>query len=244
MNFYNSYSVLQEIKRAAGLWNQDPEDIWEVPKRDIQDGRFVGGDQTLYQDPYRRLVFGRTREDLLDALKQINAVFKEGLLNADVCVITLGTIEVFKKRNNGLVCNQVPVYGGGSGLRETKLYVSDYQENLENTRATLELLKAINPGIQVVLTVSPVPLHQSFNENDIFVSNFESKCTLRAVVTKVCREFDWAYYFPAFEMVWGTGVTAYDTKDRLHVKEEFVTRIVDAFIDSHFVVPDPAAPAG
>ena len=76
----------------------------------------------------------------------------------------------------------------------------------------------------------------SFNTDDIFVNNYESKCTLRAVAGQICREFDWVHYFPSFEIVWGMGAPAYQTKDRLHVKEEVVDRIIAAFMDSHFEV--------
>ena len=178
MNYYNTFSIRQELERAAGQWTQAANDIWLVHKRDIQNGVFVAGERTLCQDPYRRLVFGKTPEDLHEALEQINVVMRDGFRQADVCVITLGMTEVFKKKDNGLVCNQVPVYGGGSGLRETFFHASDYQENLENMRVSLRLLKEMNPKVQVILTVSPVPLHRSFNSDDIFVNNYESKCTL------------------------------------------------------------------
>lgn len=234
MNYYNTFSIRQELERAAGLWTQSASDLWLVPKRDIQNGQFVAGERTLCQDPYRRLTFGRTPEDLHEALAQINAVMRDGFQQADVCVITLGMTEVFKKKDNGLVCNQVPVYGGGSGLRETAFHASDFMENLENMRVSLRLLKEMNPKVQVVLTVSPVPLHRSFNTHDIFVNNYESKCTLRAVAGQICREYDWVHYFPSFEIVWGTGATAYQAKDRLHVKEEVVERIIAAFMEAHF----------
>jgi hypothetical protein len=234
MNYYNTFSIRQELERAAGLWTQSPDDYWVLPKRDLRDGQFVTGEGRLCQDPYRRLVFGKTPDDLLEAVEQINDVLREGFTNADVCVITLGMTEVFKKKDNGLVCNQVPVYGGGAGLRETFFHASDYVENLENMRTALTLLRQLNPAIQVVLTVSPVPLHRSFNTHDIFVNNYESKCTLRAVAGQVCREFDWVHYFPSFEIVWGMGATAYQARDRLHVKEEVVDRIITAFMESHF----------
>lgn len=235
MNYYNTYSIRQEIERAAGAWTQADDDIWEVPRRELRDNAVVAGDGTLYQDPYRRLVFGKTPEDLHEALGHINAAIRDGFTLADVCVITLGMTEVFLKKNNGLACNQIPVYGGGGGLRETEFHASDYLENLENLRVGLNLLKSINPDIQVVLTVSPVPMNRSFNRDDIFVNNYESKCTLRAVAGQICREFDWVHYFPSFEIVWGLGVTAYQSRDRLHVKEEVVQRIVSVFMESHFI---------
>lgn len=236
MNYYNTFSIRQELERASGLWVQDPLDIWKVHGRSIKDGKVYSCEGSeVYQDPYRRLVFGKTAGDLWNAIDQINRVMKQGLEAADVLIMTLGMTEVFKKKNNGLVCNQIPVYGGGSGLKETTFHSSDYQENLDNLRITFRLLREINPNIQVVLTVSPVPLQRSFGPNDIFVNNYESKCTLRAVAAQICRELPWVHYFPSFEIVWGIGVTAYQSRDRLHVKEEVVDRIIDIFISSHFI---------
>ncbi len=245
MNYYNTFSIRQEVERAAGLWIQDRHDIWTVHGRGIENGKLVkeeGG--TVYQDPYRRLVFGKTEDDLWNAIEQINGVVSQGLKDADVLVMTLGMTEVFKKKNNGLVCNQVPVYGGGSGMKETYFHASDYEENLRNLRTAFSLLRQLNPRIQVVLTVSPVPMQRSFGSQDIFVSNYESKCTLRAVAGHICRELDWVHYFPSFEIVWGMGATAYQARDRLHVKEEVVGRIIDVFMLSHFELPSLPAVDG
>lgn len=242
MNYYNTFSIRQEIERAAGLWVQDRHDIWEVPNRVLVNGIQAPGEGKLYQDPYRRLVFGTTPDDLWEALGQIDIVMKEGLLNADACFITLGMTEVFKKKNNGLVCNQIPVYAGGAGLRETYYHQSSFDENYQNVRRALTLLKQMNPRIQVVLTVSPVPLERSFNEHDVFVNNMESKTTLRAVVAQICREFDWVHYFPSFEIVWGIGRQAYQA-DGVHVNPNIVQAIIGLFMASHFTDQQPAPQA-
>jgi len=237
LNYYNTFSIRQELERAAGLWKQDPSDIWELKNRKIENARLDKGDGTVYQDPYRRLIFGQSQADLWDAIEQVNSVTSDGIKQADVCVFTLGMTEVFKKRNNGLVCNQVPVYGGGAGMRETYFYQSTYEDNINNMRTALKLLKSLNEKVEVVLTVSPVPLHRSFNEHDIFVNNMESKATLRAVAGQICREFEWVHYFPSFEIVWGIGSGAYKDEDLLHVKEEIVSNIMGLFLSSHCVQP-------
>lgn len=242
MNYYNTFSIRQEIERAAGLWVQDRHDIWEVPKRVLVNGIQQPGEGTLYQDPYRRLVFGKTPDDLWEALDQINVVIRDGLLNADACFITLGMTEVFKKKNNGLVCNQIPVYAGGAGLRETYFHQSSFAENYDNMKRALTLLKQMNPRIQVVLTVSPVPLERSFNEYDVFVGNMESKTTLRAVAAQICREYDWVHYFPSFEIVWGIGRPAYQA-DMMHVNPKVVEAIIGLFMASHFTDQAGAQPA-
>ncbi len=51
------------------------------------------------------------------------------------------------------------------------------------------------------MTVSPVALAATFGEEDIVVTNMESKCLLRAAIGQVTREFEDVIYFPAFELV-------------------------------------------
>jgi hypothetical protein len=87
MNYYNTFSIRQEVERAAGLWTQARDDIWEVVNRVLIQGIQQPGEGTLYQDPYRRLVFGKTPDDLWQALNQVDAVMKEGMLKADACFI-------------------------------------------------------------------------------------------------------------------------------------------------------------
>jgi len=232
MNYYNTFSIRQEFERAAELWVQDDHDVWKLNGRDIQNGQIIKNEGSIYQDPYRRLVFGKTHEDLLKTNESINLIMRQGIKNADAFVITLGMTEVFKKKNNGLVCNQIPVYGGGAGLKETYFHASTYEENIKNMHQTLSLLKQMNDSAEVVLTVSPVPLHRSFSEHDIFVNNMESKSILRAVAGQICREYDWVHYFPSYEIVTGIGRNAYLEKDMLHVKPSLVESIMELFLVS------------
>jgi hypothetical protein len=237
MNFYNTFSIKQEFSRAVGSWVQEADDYWTLKGKKIIDGRLHNSPEpsdTVYQDPYRRLVFADTPTHLNEVTNKITAIFRQGLKDATVLVITLGMTEVFKKKNNGKVCNQVPIYGGGGGLREAEFYNSSFADNLSNVQSLLNEVKAFNPKLRVVLTVSPVPLHRSFGPNDIFVNNYASKCTLRAVAEQICNEYDWVHYFPSFEVVWNLGSTAYLEKDLLHVKPEIVGLITTAFRKSFF----------
>lgn len=237
MNFYNTFSIAQELSRATGNWEQDPLDHWTLTSRRILGGKLVGSDDKndkVFQDPYRRLVFADSVELLHDITSQISNIFRVGLTQCSVLIITLGMTEVFRKKDNNKVCNQVPVYGGGGGLRETEFYKSTYEDNLVNMRTLLEDFKSLNPNARVVLSVSPVPLHRSFGSNDIFVNNYASKCTLRAVAEQISDEYSWVSYFPSFEAVWNMGSSAYQERDLLHVKPKVVETIIKSFIGGFF----------
>ena len=237
MNFYNTFSIKQEFSRAVGSWVQEPDDYWMLKGKKIIDGRLYNSPESsdmVYQDPYRRLVFADTPAHLNQISNKITETFRQGLRDATVLIITLGMTEVFRKKNNGKICNQVPIYGGGGGLREAEFYNSSFADNLANVQTLLDEVKAFNPAIKVVLTVSPVPLHRSFGPNDIFVNNYASKCTLRSVAEQICIEYPWVHYFPSFEIVWNLGSSAYMEKDLLHVKPEIVGLITSAFRKSFF----------
>lgn len=241
MNYYNTFSIRQEFERAVGLWHQEKDDIWTLPNREIRNAMVVSGTGQVFQDPYRRLVFGRSEEDLWEAIRQIDKIFAEGIRTADVFVITLGMTEIFRKRNNGMVANQIPLYAGGGGLGETEFEESDYQANLENMEAIVSIIRELNQSAQVVLSVSPVPLARTFSGQDVFVANMLSKATLRTVAGALCRKHDFVHYFPGYEIVTGIGAGAYEPKDLVHVRPEIVGTIINAFVSSHFKDADESS---
>lgn len=242
MNYYNTFSIRQELERAAGLWTQDPDDVWTLPGRVLRGGVPVAGEGTLYQDPYRRFVFAPSKEELRDVVRQIDAVMADGLREADAVFVTLGMTEVFRKKDNGLVCNEFPTYAGAAGFDETEHRSSTFQENLDNVRASIRLVRTLNPRARVVLTVSPVPISRSFGADDVYVTNCASKSTLRAVANEACREFPDVAYFPAYEIVTGFGRAAYLEEDLVHVRAEVASLIVYKFLQAHCGAPArPAA---
>jgi hypothetical protein len=237
MNYYNTFSIRQEFQRALGGISQAPDDYWVIKRRKIVHGKLVASEvdtDVVYQDPYKRLVFADTLDGLIWVRDSVNNCFRRGLLDATVIVITLGMTEVFKSKKTGLVVNQVPVYGGGGGLRETEFYKSSFEDNVANLHVALSELRAVNPNVKVVLTVSPVPLQRTFSKRDIFVNNYASKCALRAVAERICDEFEFVSYFPSFEIVWNIGPPAYE-RDLLHVKPDVVRHIIGIFRQAFFV---------
>ena len=93
-NYYNTFSIEQELARTIGAWNPEEDDIWQV------DDHWWDSGEPVYQDPYRRCVFGRTEGDLRRASSQLSEAVQAGVRNADGFLITLGLIEVWKKHNN------------------------------------------------------------------------------------------------------------------------------------------------
>jgi hypothetical protein len=141
--------------------------------------------------------------------------------------------EVFRKRNNGLVACQKPIYGGGAGADETEYYMSSFQDNYNNLARTIEIIKTVRPAAKIVITVSPIALERTFSGQDIVVANTESKAILRAATGQIARDFKDVVYFPSFEIAMGSGPHAFYETDGRHLNLWVVERIITAFLAAH-----------
>lgn len=228
MNYYNSFTIRQEFERHIGEWRQAPDDYWTLAK-----DPFWGGDK-IYQDPYRRAIFGRTPELLAEAVDHCNAAIDHGIEQSSVFFMTLGMAEVFRNRKSGDIACQKPGYAGGAGEAETDFVMSSYEENLENMSRVVEILTSLKPDVRIVVTVSPVGLARTFGEDDILVANSEGKSMLRTVLGALARKYDNVTYFPSYEIVMLNAPFSWREDDGRHVADWVVGRIVNAFKDAHF----------
>lgn len=228
LNYYNSYTILQELQRAFGLLEFDPEDFWIVKDK-------IWGGNEVYQDPYKRLVFGREREDLISILRAVNTVIDEGVKSADAFVFTFGMAEVFKNIKTGLVVAQKPLYGGWEGgLGETELHRSSFSDNKANIQAIVDLIhQNLRSSVPIFMSVSPVPLERTFSDGDVFVANAESKAILRAAISEVARENTNVFYFPSFDLIQALGSSAFKENDGRHVKDTVVQHMIECFCLSY-----------
>ena len=143
-------------------------------------------------------------------------------------------------------------FGGSS---ESALVPSRYssqttgpKENADNVRAIIARLREINPGVQIFLTLSPVPLKATFERASAVIADCVSKSTLRLAADQVCAEEAGRrlVYWPSFEIVrWLSPhfdrdqpppFGAEDGNTR-HVSRWLIRQIVKLFVDFHSVRP-------
>lgn len=230
LNYYNSFTIRQEFERMTGRWIQAPDDMWQVDRDPFGAGM-------RFQDPYKRLTFGRSPEALRDAVARVNAVIDAGARNAGIFFFTLGMAEVFRKYDDGRIACQKPAYLGGGGASETSLHLSTVAENVANLEAIRDMIGELRPGAHIVVTVSPVPLERTFSGRDIVVANAEGKSILRAAVGEFARAHGDVTYFPAYEIVIGLGDKAFQERDLRHVDPDVIDVIMRAFIKAHACSP-------
>ena len=227
MNYYNSFTIRQEFERHIGEWTRDNDDYWTI-KDKIWGGDFV------YQDPYRRMVLGRTPEDLTRANELIDDAIDQGIKSSSVFFMTLGMAEVFVNEKSGFIACQKPGYAGGAGENETNFHMSDYHENLTNMQRIVDIITQLNPEARIVTTVSPVALARTFGDNDILTANMEGKSILRAALGQLARDNHNVTYFPSYELVMCNSPVSFRDDDGRHVDDWIVSKIVETFKEAHY----------
>lgn len=200
INHYDTFTIRQEVELAFGQSPDShyrPEDFWEI--RDSAINKVMRSD-AVYQDPYRKNIYASDPPGILDVSKKLGAKIREGLMEADVYIFTLGLIESWLNTTNGLYVCSYPGTGGGGGAPQTVLHVGTFQENYENLKRVCDLIFGSFPQKHIILTVSPVALERTFRDMDVVVANMESKTLLRAAAGQICREYPNVHYLPSFEL--------------------------------------------
>ena len=106
--------------------------------------------------------------------------------------ITLGTAWVYRLTSIDLVvanCHKVPA----SEFSKELLSVKEVTNSLLNC---LELIRQVNPSMEVIFTVSPVR-----HKKDGFIENNRSKAHLFAAIHNVQENDKFIHYFPSYEIM-------------------------------------------
>lgn len=138
-----------------------------------------------------------------EAVKVINASQQKAhsfLKEADWLIITLGSSFIYELTSVADAvsagigetvanCHRAPA----NWFQKEMLEIDSIKELLEGC---LNRLKAFNPALKFIFTVSPVR-----HIRDGVVENNRSKARLIEAVHFICRKFESAFYFPAYELV-------------------------------------------
>ncbi len=226
INHYDTFTIRQEFEMAFGGRGAQTGDFWEVTSATVKSSVDLNTNK-LFQDPHRKRIFASSMEDLAALSANMDACIREGIKNADVYIITLGLIEVWRNRRTGKYLCMAP---GRGQTDDAEFILSDFQDNMDNMRRVCGLIRDHAPGRKIILTVSPVPLARTFTDKDVVIANMESKSLLRAVSGQLQREFDNVIYWPSYEIAAREDIYEEDGR---HVRRESVDKIVNAFIDVH-----------
>jgi hypothetical protein len=153
------------------------------------------------------------------------------IVDCSVVVITLGLSEAFYDHELELVLNTTPARGARGRV---SFCVLSYEESLEALESAHDLLRERgHPEVQIVVTVSPVPLEATFRAEDIVVANAYPKACLRTVAEAWSQRHENVHYFPSYEIVTSSSRDSVWSMDGRHVRDEAVEHVVRIFTDAY-----------
>jgi hypothetical protein len=191
-NIYTARAMAQLLQRALGRF------------RPIED-RWIAEDGTII-DPFRPgLKYPSESHAEFDQLmaRYLSDVL-EVVRSADVFVFTLGLTEAWISSADGAVFPACPgTIAGRFDPARHKFHNFTVAEVIADLNEVIRLWREINPGIRVILTVSPVPLVATATGDHVLPATIYSKSVLRAAAGEVARQHEDVTYFPAYEIVTG-----------------------------------------
>lgn len=227
-NVYTVRQAVQLFDRAYGLMTPS-EPVWRLGDR--------------WVDPFRPRVEPDGFESLADLLTDreshfaaVRAVFERSA----VLVFTLGLTEAWQSILDESVFPVVPGAAGGTWDPNKYEFV-----NFTASQVTADLftfadrVRGVNPDVQILLTVSPVPLIASYSDDHVLAATTYSKSVLRVAAQEVSNARDFVHYFPSYEII--TGIPSgnrYFAPDLREVTEEGVAHVMRVF-DAHYLNDGP-----
>jgi hypothetical protein len=192
-NIYTARQFLQTIQRAYGDF-VPRDDAWPA-----EDGRVI--------DPYRPRIQPRgfaCMAELAADRRQHFVAIRRAVEESDVFVFTLGLTEAWHHLSDGAVYPLCPGVAGGTFDPTQHGFVNlNVTEVIADLSQAVTLMLAKNPGLRIVLTVSPVPLVATMEDRSVLRSTTYSKAVLRVAAEEVAARFEAVDYFPSYEVITG-----------------------------------------
>ena len=191
-NIYTAAMLRQWLAWASGTVPA-PTESW------VADGR--------HYDPFRPAVEPvgyDSAEDMLAAREQTLAAIRTAVGGASCLIFTLGLTEAWHERGTHVVYPVCPGTVRGTFDPARYEFVNhDFARVTEDLLAAAALARDLNPGLRLLLTVSPVPLTATATGRHALTANTYSKSVLRAVAGQLAAEHEHIDYFPAYELITG-----------------------------------------
>lgn len=176
---------------------------------EIADGaaepRFVWQDGDRFRDAFRPTIEPEglaTPEEVLLHRDYHLERSSRMLRQADVFIFTLGLTEAWADRDTGRVFPLCPGVAGGTFDDGAHAFENfRHGDILADLHAIRTTLHRFNPHMQMMLTVSPVPLTATATGNHVLDATSWSKSTLRAAVGDFVADTQGTDYAPSFEIV-------------------------------------------
>lgn len=224
-NINTARQLLQLFQRAYGRF-RPAERLWRDGERCV--------------DPFRPRVqpngFACVEEFEADQAQHFAAV-RQAFETLDVLVFTLGLTEGWESLVDGAVFPMCPgVAGGRFDAQRHHMHNFDITEVTGDLLRFVDLLREVNPGARLILTVSPVPLvATAFATEHVLTATTYSKSVLRVACSEVIRQRPFVAYMPSYEIITGQYARGrYFAPDLRSITEDGIEHVMRVFF-RHFV---------
>ena len=231
---YTPQAMAQELRCAFG----------QQPGWDPEQSLLIVRGARAYDFNYAWIAGADSSREAALVRREVARGFVRTAAEAKVLILTLGLTESWLHKPSGFYCNKVHIGYVRRNPEEFELHLTSFEDALACLEDAYETI-ARNHRIgdfQLVVTVSPVPLQNTFTDQDIVVANAESKAVLRAAAGAFARRHDNVSYFPSYEMVTHSHPDFALRPDRAHVEQKMVDRIMSSFIEVYFDQAPAVAP--
>ena len=230
-NIYTARQMVQLLQRALGEFSPS-EEYWLSAE-----GEFI--------DPFRPGLAHRawSLEEFRALTRQHLEAVRAAVEQSTVMVFTLGLTEAWFSIDDDAVFPACPGTVAGTFDPDRHRFVNYSSDQVTaDLRSMIGILRSINPSIQVVVTVSPVPLVATASGRHVLTATTYSKSVLRVSADEVARNTPGVAYFPAYELVVGPQNLGNPFEQDLRsVREPIIASVMsgfaDAFLDSSETSP-------
>lgn len=224
-NIYTTAQLRQLVERAYGRFTP-ALDCWTRP----EDGRFV--------DPFRPRIepdgYATAEEMRADRERHLAAV-REMIETMDVFVFTLGHTETWRHKPDGAILQLAPGVAGGvwdDGVYE--FYNMTVTEVVRDCLAAIDAIRAVNPRVRIIVSVSPVNIIATYEDRHVIESNSAIKSILRAAADEVARARPMIAYLPSYDLVTvAPNAGRFYRDDMRRINPHGIDRVMKMFFD-HF----------
>jgi thioredoxin-like negative regulator of GroEL len=238
LNRFHPPSFRQTLAWAAAIRDRDGRVTWP----DCEPLAFDLGGERLF-DLDIDAAGGVTRARFVQRRQHIYDIVSQAF-EAECLMMTPGLIEAWRDRATGLYIHEAPLQKAMLAHKDRwEFQILAYEQCLADLLAAIDVVRARNRDVKVLVTTSPVPLSATFSGVDIRIANAESKAVLRAACGAASRQRPCTDYFPSYESATLSRPDAVWDSDRLHVSQSFVGKIVGRMLSTYLEGVDAAAAA-
>jgi GSCFA family len=224
-NIYTTLQLLQLVQRAFGsltpsdqYWTNSGGRIFDLLRPRITPNGFASLEEAIADG------------------KQHLAAVRSLFMKTDVFVFTLGLTETWISSKDGVAYPTCPGCGSAGDFDPNKYQFKNLSvaETVASLNEAIGLMKKVNPALQIILTVSPVPLIATMEPRHVLQATTYSKSVLRVAAEEAVRQHDSVHYFASYEIITATrNSEKYFEDDGRTISPVGVAHAMEAFFD-HF----------